>query len=65
MANLKKRRHTVICPKCNGNGYMKVKKDVSQCDKCDSEGEYYVYEPETFQPDNNADTMAGYAIKLH
>ncbi len=65
MANLKKRRHIVICPKCNGNGYMKVGKDVSQCNKCDSEGEYYVYEPETFQPDNNADTVADNVIKLH
>ena len=36
----------MICPRCTGNGYIRVKKDVStnkdvvvQCPMCQSEGE--------------------------
>ena len=51
MVKLKKYRiHKTICDVCNGNGYVKVvnvdKKDhVHQCWECDSEGEFYAYEP--------------------
>jgi len=35
----------VICPKCNGNGYIKIphklikKERITQCDMCNSQGE--------------------------
>ena len=51
MAKLKKYRvHKAICDVCNGNGYVKVvhidhKNHIHQCWECDSEGEFYVYEP--------------------
>ena len=53
MAKLKKYRvHKAICPTCNGNGYVRIKDEedprdinVHQCWECDSEGEFYVYEP--------------------
>ena len=51
MVKLKKYRiHKAICDTCNGNGYVKVvhvdeKEHVHQCWECDSEGEFYVYEP--------------------
>ena len=57
MARLKKYKiHKTICDVCNGNGYVKVvqvdKKDhVHQCWECDSEGEFYVYEPKVSQYD--------------
>ena len=71
MAKLKKYRvHKAICPTCNGNGFVKIRKEdkkehVHQCWDCGSEGEYYVHEPETFQSDSNADNMANDVIKLH
>ena len=57
MARLKKYRiHKAICDVCNGNGYVKVvhvdeKDHVHQCWECDSEGEFYVYEPKVSQYD--------------
>jgi len=51
MVKLKKYRiHKAICDVCNGYGYVKVvhvdKKDhIHQCWECDSEGEFYVYDP--------------------
>ncbi len=53
MAKLKKYRvHKAICNVCNGNGYVKIEDEedprdinVHQCWECDSEGEFYVYEP--------------------
>jgi DnaJ-class molecular chaperone len=53
MAKLKKYRvHKAICNVCNGNGFVRIvdKEDpkevnVHQCWECDSEGEFYVYEP--------------------
>ncbi len=53
MAKLKKYRvHKDICNVCNGNGFIKIKDEedprdinVHQCWECDSEGEFYVYEP--------------------
>ena len=67
MVNSKKRRHSAICNDCNGNGYTsnKSREIIIQCETCDSEGEYYVHEPETFQPDNAANNMANDVIKLH
>ncbi len=50
MAKLKKYRvHKAICNVCNGNGYVTIHgpnlKKIHQCWECDSEGEFYVYEP--------------------
>ena len=71
MAKLKKYRvHKAICPTCNGNGYVKImkenkKEDVHQCWDCDSEGEYYVHEPETLQPTHYVDPVTGDDVKLN
>ena len=52
MVKLKKYRiHKTICDTCNGNGFVKVvhvdeKEHDHQCWECDSEGEFYVYEPQ-------------------
>ena len=57
MVKLKKYRiHKAICDVCNGNGYVKVvhvdhKNHVHQCWECDSEGEFYVYEPKMASDD--------------
>jgi DnaJ-class molecular chaperone len=69
MEELKDRVHKAICPTCNGNGYIRVRKEneeteTHQCWDCDSEGEFYVYEPEVIQPDNNVDPVTG-SNKLH
>ena len=53
MAKLKKYRvHKAICNVCNGNGFIKIKDEedprdinVHHCWECDSEGEFYVYDP--------------------
>ena len=58
MVKLKKYRvHKAICNVCNGNGFVKIMKEdkephVHQCCECDSEGEYYVYEPKVAQHDD-------------
>ena len=58
MVKLKKYRiHKAICDTCNGNGYVKVvhvdqKNHIHQCWDCDSEGEFYVYEPTMAECDN-------------
>ena len=59
MAKIKARRiHKAICPTCNGNGYIRIKDNedptevnVHQCWECDSEGEFYVYEPQMASDD--------------
>jgi len=59
MVKLKKYKvHKAICSVCNGNGFVKIidKEDpkevnVHQCWECDSEGEFYVYEPKVSQYD--------------
>ena len=57
MVKLKKYRvHKAICSVCNGNGFVKIMKEdkephVHQCWECDSEGEFYVYEPKVSQHD--------------
>ena len=48
MAKLRKAKlKKLICPTCNGNGYVKIINDedrekyIHQCWDCDSEGEFY------------------------
>ena len=63
MAKLKKYRvHKAICDICNGNGFIKIvgnedpkEVNVHQCWECDSEGEFYVYEPPMASNDDAAD----------
>ena len=58
MVKLKKYKiHKTICDICKGNGYVKVvhadeKEHVHQCWECDSEGEFYVYEPPMVEHDD-------------
>jgi hypothetical protein len=58
MVKLKKYRVSkAICEVCKGNGYVKVvhvdeKEHVHQCWECDSEGEFYVYEPQLVEHDD-------------
>ena len=57
MVKLKKYRiHKAICDVCNGNGFIKITDEedsneinIHQCWECDSEGEFYVYEPKVSQ----------------
>ena len=73
MVKLKKYRvHKAICNVCNGNGFVKITDEedpkevnVHQCWECGSEGEYYVHEPETIQPNNYVDTVTGDDVELH
>ena len=59
MAKLKKYTiHKEICNVCNGNGYVKIRKEnkeehVHQCWECDSEGEFYVYKDNANHGDPN------------
>ena len=69
MAKLRKAKlKKLICPTCNGNGYVKIINDedrekyIHQCWDCDSEGEFY----ET--ADNligDSDGDRNHDIKLH
>jgi len=72
MANSKKYNvHAMICPNCNGNGYVKAVLEegrehvVLQCKTCDSEGEIYVDESEVVESYIDADNTAVNARKLH
>ena len=59
MVKLKKYKvHKAICHVCNGNGFVRIKDEedprevnIHQCWECDSEGEFYVHEPEVSQYD--------------
>ena len=57
MVKLKKYKvKKLICPTCKGNGFVKVAsfdygERIHQCWDCDSEGEFYAYEPEVSQYD--------------
>ena len=58
MAKIKKSSFKkLICSTCKGNGYIKLINDedresyIHQCWDCDSEGEFYAYEPEVSQHD--------------
>ena len=71
MANSNKRRHSGICPDCNGNGYVKLVLEegrehiVTQCVTCESEGEIYVDESEIVDLYVDDDTSASDVGKLH
>ena len=71
MAKLKKHSvKKVICYTCKGNGFLKIIFDTNdtniyQCWDCDSEGEFYVHEPQAIQPDNTIDPATGDVVKLH
>jgi len=71
MANLKKRRHSGICPDCNGNGYVKLVLEegrehiVTQCVTCESEGEIYVDESEIVDVYVDDDIAPSNTGKLH
>ena len=71
MVNLKKRKHSAICPECNGNGYKQFHIEegrehvVLQCETCDSEGEIYVDESEVVEFYVDDDTPASDVSKLH
>ena len=60
MVKLKKYRvHKAICDVCKGNGYVKIvhideKDHIHQCWECDSEGEFYIYEPTFMEHDDDA-----------
>ena len=53
MVKLKKYKlYKAVCDVCKGNGYVKIvdpedlkEVNIHQCWECDSEGEFYVYEP--------------------
>ena len=71
MVKLKKYRvHKAICDTCNGNGYVKVvhvdhKNHIHQCWDCDSEGEFYVYEPPMASNDDAIDDARNNDKFLH
>ena len=73
MVKLKKYRvHKAICDVCNGNGFVRIidredpkEVNVHQCWECDSEGEFYIYEPAPIQPDDYVDPVTGDDVKLH
>jgi len=71
MANSNKRRHSGICPDCNGNGYVKLVLEegrehiVTQCVTCESEGEIYVDESEIVDVYVDDDIAPSDVGKLH
>ena len=70
MAKLKKTEVRIVyCPTCKGNGYLKVGTEegesIHQCWDCDSEGEFYVHQPETNIIHNDADFSTDDVSKLH
>jgi len=70
MVKLKKTEvKTIYCPTCKGNGYLRVGTElgeaIHQCWDCDSEGEYYVYQPQANVFDNAINIDADNDDKLH
>ena len=70
MEKLKKYNvHIAICPTCKGNGYLKVGTEegesIHQCWDCDSEGEFYVHQPEANIVHNDVDLSSDDDSKLH
>jgi len=70
MEKLKKHRvYKAICPTCKGNGYLKVGTEegevIHQCWDCDSEGEFYVHQPETDLIYDDVDLFTDDVVKLH
>ena len=69
MAKLRKSRlKKLICPTCNGNGYVKIINDedrekyIHQCWDCDSEGEFYEAADNLI---GDSDGDRNHDIKLH
>ena len=70
MVKLKKYRiHKTICDTCKGNGYVKIRMEeesnVHQCWECDSEGEFYIYEPPMVEHDDAIDSTRNTDKFLH
>ena len=73
MVKLKKYRvHKAICNVCNGNGFVRItdredpkEVNVHQCWECDSEGEFYVYEPPMASNDDAIDDARNNDKFLH
>ena len=70
MEKLKKHSvHIAICPTCKGNGYLKVGTEegeaIHQCWDCDSEGEFYVHQPETDLIYDDVDLSTDDVVKLN
>jgi hypothetical protein len=70
MVKLKKSSVRIVyCPTCKGNGHLKVATEwgdtIHQCWDCDSEGEYYVHQPEADIVHNDADYATDNDSKLH
>ena len=73
MAKLRKSRiHKAICDVCNGNGFVKITDEedpsevnIHQCWECDSEGEFYVYEPPMATSDDADNGDGGTNNLLH
>ena len=70
MEKLKKYNvHIAICPTCKGNGYLRVGTEegeaIHQCWDCDSEGEFYVHQPKTYESNNTTHIDADNDDKLH
>jgi len=70
MAKLKKTEVRIMfCPTCKGNGYLKVGTEegesIHQCWDCDSEGEFYVHQPEADLIHNDADLSSDDDYKLN
>ena len=71
MAKLKKHSiKKIYCPTCKGNGFLKVGTEtgesIHQCWDCDSEGEFYVHEPKTYESDNTLDLFTDDdVVKIH
>ncbi len=59
----------VYCPTCKGNGYLRVGTEegevIHQCWDCDSEGEFYVHQPETDLIHDDVDLSTDDDGKLH
>jgi len=65
---MEKKTNKIVCPRCKGNGYIKIphesvekldKPVISQCSMCESEGEINELE------DNNIPQFSGSPKRLH
>ena len=59
----KYRVHAMICPDCKGNGYIKATIEegrehiIIQCERCDSEGEFYEIDDLGWVDDGTSDSL--------
>ena len=57
MVRLMERANKIICPKCRGNGFIRIpyhlaKEEMhAQCSDCDSQGELYIQDAGSFSSD--------------